>query len=98
VTLGERLRELRQARGFTQAEMAEALGMTRPGYYNIESGKNGQSFAKLPIIAKKLGCSIDRLFPEMDAVRKSRRETRRRRRFLRKAQYRSTERRASRWV
>ena len=95
MTFGERLRELRQARRITQAEMAEALGMTRPGYFNLESGKNGQSFAKLPIIAKKLGCAIDRLFPEMDEVRKRRRQTIRCRRYLRNAQYRSTERRAA---
>ena len=93
MTLGERLRELRQARGITQADMAAALGMTRPGYFNLESGINGRTFEKLPIIAKMLGCSIDRLFPEMDAARTRVRQNRRRRRFLRNAQYRSMDRR-----
>ena len=49
------------------AGMAGELGMTVPGYKRLEDGTGGKTFEKLPLLAKKLGCRIDDLFPEMDA-------------------------------
>ena len=49
------------------AEMADELGMTVPGYKRLEDGTGGKTFEKLPLLAKRLGCRIDDLFPEMDA-------------------------------
>jgi transcriptional regulator with XRE-family HTH domain len=42
-TFGERLRRLRKARGFTQAELARALGISQPtvAYYENEDGRPG---------------------------------------------------------
>lgn len=91
MTFGERLRELRQEKGLSLNAMAKAVGMTPPGYLRLEDGTVGKGFEKLPIIAKKLGCSIDRLFPEMDAARTRVRQIRRR--VLRGARYASVERR-----
>lgn len=65
----DRLKEYRNRAGFSQQEMADALGLTRAGYQMIESGSNGKKFSYLPSIAKKLGCRIDDLFPEMDGLK-----------------------------
>ena len=62
----ERIRMLRKRAGISQESVAAAAGMTRTGYQQIESGKNGRTLDKLPAIAKALGCRIDDLFPEMD--------------------------------
>ena len=66
MTMGERLRELRLKKGLTLNTMAEAIGVTPQGYLKLEDGTGGKTFEKLPVIAKTLGCPIDKLFPEMD--------------------------------
>lgn len=66
MTMGERMRELRLKKGLTLNAMAELVGMTPQGYIRLEDGTGGKTFEKLPVIAKTLGCPIDRLFPEMD--------------------------------
>lgn len=48
--------------------MADLLGMSAPGYRRLEDGTGAKTYEKLPKIAKKLGCRIDDLFPEMDDV------------------------------
>ena len=66
MTMGERLRELRLEKGYSLNRMAEAIGVTPQGYLKLEDGTGGKTFGKLPVIAQTLGCSIDKLFPEMD--------------------------------
>lgn len=66
MTMGERLRELRLEKGYSLNRMAEAIGVTPQGYLKLEDGTGGKTFEKLPVIAQTLGCSIDKLFPEMD--------------------------------
>lgn len=63
-----RLRKYRKSKGMSQAQMAEAIGLARTGYADIEHGVSVRTFQKLPVIAKALGCRIDDLFPEMDAA------------------------------
>ena len=65
-TFGDRLRRLRQGTGKSAAEFAAQIGLTTDAELKMESGKRGRSFARLPVIAKALGCQIDDLFPEMD--------------------------------
>lgn len=45
-TIGENLRRLRQARGFTQEQLAEASGVSRPTITNIEIGKSAAPSSK----------------------------------------------------
>jgi SOS-response transcriptional repressor LexA len=52
--LKDRLKDSRKKTGKTQAEVAEAVGMSQPAYQGLESGKNQKS-AFLPMIAKYLG-------------------------------------------
>ncbi|MHA3112913.1 XRE family transcriptional regulator [Acinetobacter sp. ANC 4193] len=52
-TLRERLKEARAKAGKTQAEVAEAVGVSQPAYQALESGRNQKS-AFLPAIAQFL--------------------------------------------
>ncbi|KAB0650124.1 LexA family transcriptional regulator [Acinetobacter bohemicus] len=54
MSLRERLKESRRKAKKTQAEIAEAVGITQPAYQALESGKNQKS-AFLPLIAQVLG-------------------------------------------
>lgn len=49
--LRDRLKDARRKAGKTQAEVAEAVGMSQPAYQALESGKNQKS-AYLPLIAQ----------------------------------------------
>lgn len=51
---GEKLRELRTRKGWTQENVAEMLEMSVSNYSNIEQGKTQVSIPKLAQIAKKL--------------------------------------------
>ncbi|RKG47179.1 LexA family transcriptional regulator [Acinetobacter cumulans] len=54
MSLKERLKESRRNAKKTQAEIAEAVGITQPAYQALESGKNQKS-SYLPMIANVLG-------------------------------------------
>ncbi|HYD16478.1 MAG TPA: helix-turn-helix transcriptional regulator [Candidatus Nanoarchaeia archaeon] len=51
VRLGNRVRALRRARGWTQVEMAELLGMDRSYLSDIANGKKDPSLRVLKTIA-----------------------------------------------
>lgn len=58
--LHKRIREARNARGFSQKEMAEKLGISQPGYQQIESGKYpDMKISTLTQICDILGESAD---------------------------------------
>jgi transcriptional regulator with XRE-family HTH domain len=57
------LRTLRVMREMTQADLAEAAGITQPTISDIESGKQQMaSFATLRQLAKALGVKVGDLF------------------------------------
>ena len=64
-----RLRKYRKEINKTQEELAKDVGMSRTGYADLEKEGSGKVFEKLPALAKSLGCRIDDLFSEMDAVK-----------------------------
>ena len=53
-------------RGMTQSALAKSLHVDRTSIVKLESGESGRAYAKLPALAKALGCRIDDLFEEMD--------------------------------
>ena len=57
-----RLRELRQERGITQEELAEALGVTRQTIIAIEKGKYDPSLRLAFKIARYFGKKIEEIF------------------------------------
>lgn len=61
VTLGKRIRALREARGWTQVEMGEFLGLNRGHLSEIEMGKRAPGLITLQILARGLDTTMSRL-------------------------------------
>ena len=57
-----RLRELREAKGLTQEELAKALGVTRRTVIAIEKGRYDQSLRLAFKIARFFGVKIEDVF------------------------------------
>ncbi|TGE15998.1 XRE family transcriptional regulator [Hymenobacter elongatus] len=57
LTIGERLKVVRQSRGMTQQEMADLLGVSRPLITQLEGGRHQPSSEALETIVDKLGIS-----------------------------------------
>lgn len=54
----------RHARGLTQAELADAVGLSRPGLSNLERGLYGPRLSTASSIAAALEVAVDAVFPE----------------------------------
>jgi len=65
--LAEVVRNLRFAAGMTQAETAEALGMSRPSLANIESGRQRVLLGDLWDFARVLKVTPKELFAKLEA-------------------------------
>lgn len=61
VRLGNRVRNLRKERGWTQVELAELLGIDRSYLSEIETGKKDPSLRVLKTIADGFGLSLPQL-------------------------------------
>lgn len=57
-TLMSRVRQARMAKGLSQQQIAEAVGMSQPNYYKIENGKTQRS-GYINDIARVLGVDVD---------------------------------------
>ena len=62
VGLGNRLRELREAKGLTQAQLADAIGMSRKTVNTVENGVFIPSTVVALKLAGALGCAVEDLF------------------------------------
>ena len=60
--LGNRLRELREAKGLTQAQLADLIGMSRKTVNTVENGVFVPSTIVALKLAAALGCSVEDLF------------------------------------
>ena len=56
-----RLEEIRKAKGLSQIEVANAIGMTQAYVSGLESGKKSPSFETLVKLARALDCTLDDL-------------------------------------
>ncbi len=63
-TIGERIRELRRIKGYTQDNMATDLEITAGAYAKIERGETDPSATRLLKIAEILEVDITRFFKE----------------------------------
>ena len=61
IRLGQRISRLRKQRGWTQAEMAERIGIDRSFLADVERGKRNISILNLELIANGLQVSLSRL-------------------------------------
>lgn len=62
-----RLKELRQASGETQAQIAQLLGISRAALANIENGKREPDFKTADILARHFDVSVDYLIGRVDS-------------------------------
>lgn len=60
--LGNRLREAREAAGWTQAELAERIGVSRKTVNTVENGVFIPSTVVALKLAGALGCPVEALF------------------------------------
>lgn len=58
------LKAMRRRAGYTVAQLAERLSVTRATIYFWEQGRCWPSSQELPRIAEILGCTIDELFTD----------------------------------
>ena len=65
VRLGDRIRKLRKKRGWTQAVMAEKVGIDRSFLADVERGKRNVSILNLDLMAKGLKVSLSQLFSRL---------------------------------
>lgn len=57
--IGNRIKELREAHGFTREELAEKAEISSKFLYEVEKGRKGLSADSLMKISKTLSCSCD---------------------------------------
>lgn len=60
---GRRLHDHRKAKGLSQEQLAEPLGLNRTSIYNLEKGKQQLPVHLLKELARRLGVSEDDLLP-----------------------------------
>ena len=68
VVFGRRLRELREKRGLTQAELADAAGLTSVYISNMETGVAVPSLTTILRLATALGCKVSQLVIDFDKI------------------------------
>jgi putative transcriptional regulator len=66
--LANRLRAQRAERGWTQAELAERVGVSRKTINTVENGVFIPSTLVALKIARALGCTVEQLFSLMDGT------------------------------
>lgn len=59
--IGRNIRAARRAKGWTQAQLAEAVGCTTPNMTNVENAKTKLSLKMLISIVEALGISADEI-------------------------------------
>ena len=63
---GQRVRELRQAQGFSQEGFADKCGVHRTFMGTIERGESNLSFQNIAKVAETLGVSLSALFADLE--------------------------------
>ncbi len=66
LALGQRIRELRTARGYSQESFADKCGVHRTFMGTIERGESNLSFQNIAKVATTLGITLSTLFFEIE--------------------------------
>ncbi len=72
VVLGERITHLRKARGITQVQLAETLGVSQQTVQAYEVGRRRIQVSALPVVARALSVSLEELFGEAERSNRKR--------------------------
>ncbi len=67
-----RIRELREAEGYSQRELSEKLNMLQPQYFRYETGQRDISTTMLIQLSQLYGVSVDYLLGLTDCPERSR--------------------------
>lgn len=67
IALGERITQFRKARGITQVQLAETLGVSQQTIQAYEVGRRRIQVSNLPVVARALSVSLEDLFGESDS-------------------------------
>ena len=59
-----KLKQIREERGFTQVQVADKVGITERGYQRYEAGSRTPNVYRAIEIAKALGTSVEILYPK----------------------------------
>ena len=68
IVVGQCIRELRKARGFSQENFAAAAGLDRAYYGGVERGERNLSARNVVRIAATLGVEVGELFPRIQEL------------------------------
>lgn len=71
MTIYPRIRELREARGYSQRELADMLEMAQPQYFRYEQGQRDLPTALLIRLAEIYGVSTDYLLGLTDKTERA---------------------------
>ncbi len=66
--LGSRIKELRNAKNFTQEQVAAQIGVSRQKYARIENGANSITFEILSRVADVLGVTVGDITKVLDKI------------------------------
>lgn len=69
IQLGENIRELRKAKGFSQEAFADAAELDRTYMGGVERGERNIATLNLVRIASALDVEVGRLFPTLDLIK-----------------------------
>ncbi|MHB8744648.1 MAG: helix-turn-helix domain-containing protein [Sulfuricaulis sp.] len=72
VVLGNRIARLRKDRPLTQAQLAEALGISQPTMNAYELGQRRVPVSALPVLARALGVGLEELLGETNTAARKR--------------------------
>ena len=65
---GQRLKEIREAQGMSQASVAKHLGISRSSYFNWENGKTKPNQKNLSVLAELFGVAETYFLSEHEIV------------------------------
>ena len=65
VRFGKRLRDLRKKKGWTQVQMADALGIDRSYLSDMENGKLNVCLPTLEVLAKGFGITMSQVISKL---------------------------------
>lgn len=71
VSLGKKIRGIREDQGYSQDGFALEAGLDRTYYAGIERGERNPAALNIIKIAKTLGVEVGDLFPKIRALKKS---------------------------
>ena len=72
IAIGQQIRALRKARGFSQEGFAAEAGLDRAYYGGVERGERNVACLNLILIAKALNVEVGELFPQIRELSHSR--------------------------